>query len=224
MRITKRDVTVLKDLALSHALTRDQFMKLGHFSSITRTNTCLRRLVSAKLVARLQTPFWGQSIYTVTKCATDLVGPRIASLIKGRSVSPRFLQHALTVTEARIVLCEQLGGPWRFEPQLWRKLDRLQHEIRPDGLVLSTVPVFVEIDLGHVAPTKFREKLLGYQALATSGDCEALYGFPTFRLLTLTTGTLRAHRLSRLTPLDAGYEHCVQTLASLGVTLTNDWS
>lgn len=224
MRITQRDVIVLKDLSLSHALTRDQLIKLGHFGSVTRANTRLRELISTKLVQRLQTPFYGQSIYAPTRNASEFVGPRIAALMRNRSASPRFLQHALAVTDARIALCERLGGTWRFEPQLWRQLDGLNREIRPDGLLLASTAVFVEVDLGHVSPKKFQEKLFGYQALARSGECRTLYGFEDFRVLTLTSGSLRARHLSRLTPTEASFEHRVQTLASIGVALTNSWS
>lgn len=225
MSLTKRDVTILRDLALSHALTRDQFIRLGYFGSITRANARLRELMKNGLISRLQTPFFNQSIYSVTKRAADVVGGRIAPLIQNRASSPRFLQHALTTTESRIALQSKFGGDWRFEQQLWRKLDAGSgREIRPDGMVVASAAVFVEVDLGHVSPGKFRDKLLGYQELALSGRCQDLYGLADFRLLTLTTGKTRARHLDRLTPQPAGFEHRIHTFADLGVAMTNSWS
>lgn len=225
MRITKRDVTIIRDLALSHALTRDQFIRLGYFGSITRANTRLRDLIKCGWVRRLSTPFFQQSIYCVTKQAAEVVGERIAPVVRRRSVSPRFLQHALMITESRLALTKTHGGTWFFEQQLWRKLrNGSGREVRPDGLVLSSVASLIEVDLGHVSPAKFREKLLAYQELALSGQCSEFYGFDGFSLLTLTTGKSRARHLNRLTPNDAGFEHQVLTFADIGVAFSNPWS
>lgn len=225
MRITKRDVTILRDLALSHALTRDQLIRLGYFGSIVRTNTRLRELIAGGWAYRLSTPFFQQSIFSVTKQATEVVGDRISPLVRGRSTSPRFLQHALMVTESRLALTEAQGGTWYFEQQLWRRLSQGSgREVRPDGLLLSTVASLVEVDLGHIAPSKFRDKLLAYQELALTGQCVDLYGFDRFALLTLTTGKTRARHLNRLTPSNAGFNHKVLTFAEIGVALSNPWS
>lgn len=222
MIITRRDVSLLRDLALSHVLSRDQVLALGYFGSVTRANTRLRGLIELGFVRRLSTPFFGQGLYSATKRATDLVGENIAPLLASRLGSPRFLQHALAVTNSRIALVAKSGGEWRFEQQLWRKANR--HEIRPDGLILASFPTFVEIDMGHVAPAKFKAKLAGYQALAETGICQSLYGFESFRLLTITSGSLRAHHLRRLLPPNAGFDFRVQTFEDIGVARTSSWS
>lgn len=222
MRITYRDVRLLRDLALSHALSRDQIVELGYFGSVTRVNTRLRGLRSVGFVERLETPFFSQSLYTATKRAADVVGERVSPLLESRKGSPRFLRHALSVTNVRLALLAKAEGEWRFEQQLWRKLERT--EVRPDGLFVGSSAVFVEVDLGHVSPAKFKQKLLSYQALAHSGKCQALYGFPTFRLLTVTTGELRARHLRRLLPPDAGYEFLVRTLNEVGAAPIPSWS
>ncbi|MBV6459371.1 MAG: hypothetical protein HONBIEJF_02519 [Fimbriimonadaceae bacterium] len=223
MRLTTRDLRVLRDVALSHALTRDQLIKLGYFGSVTRANTRLRELGREGLVHRLQTPFFNQSIYTVGHKATEVVGERIAKILRRRSPSPRFLQHALLVTDTRIALLSKDGGTWHFEQQLWRQLSS-GNQVRPDGLLVSLGATFVELDMGHVDPKKFRTKLLNYQELALSGQCSNLYGFDRFSLTTVTSGKTRARHLNRLTPSDAGYEHKVQTFAEVGVILSNPWS
>lgn len=225
MRVTSRDLKLIHDIALSHLLSRDQIIRLDYFGSVTRTNTRLRALAGIGLVKRLETPFFSQSLYMAGPMAHQVVNERISKLIEGRTGSPRFVRHALSVTEARITLIRN-GGEWRFEPQLHRVLrEGKEYQIRPDGLLLtSSIPVFVEVDLGHVAPAKFREKLLGYHLLATSGRCFDLYGMRSFRLLTLTTGSLRSRRLRSLLPQPPGFEFLCQTFEEAGVRPIPTWS
>lgn len=224
-RITRRDVSVLRDIALSHLLSRNQLMELGYFGSVNRVNTRMRDLAEFGLVRRLETPFFSQSLYSVTKQAAEVVGERISLLIENRCSSPRFVQHALSTTNVRLALQSKAPGAWRFEQQLWRKIGgKGGVEVRPDGLHLGKVPVFVEVDLGHVAPMRFEAKLASYQLLAQAEHCQALYGFPEFKLLTVTTGSLRARHLRRLTPAKAGYEHRIQTFEEIGAAPIAGWS
>ncbi len=225
VRITDRDKKLVSDLALSHLLSRDQILELGYFSSICRLNTRLRELSAIKLVRRLETPFFNQSLYMAGHLAHEVVGVQVSKLLESRSNSPRFVRHALSVSATRIALCRK-GGDWRFEQQLWRQLEAKKHiEIRPDGLLLTTsLPVFVEVDLGHVNPSKFKEKLVGYKALAESSKCLDLYGFSTFRILTVTTGTLRSRRLRKTLPPNPGFEFLCQTFEEIGARAIPNWS
>ncbi len=225
MRVTDRDIRLVKDMALSHLLSRDQIIDLGFFSSITRANTRLRELSSTALIRRLETPFFAQSLYVPGCRASEIVGSGISNLIDRRSGSPRFVCHALSVTNARIAL-SQKGVGWRFEQQLWRTLETPRRfEIRPDGLILTnSIPIFVEVDLGHVAPAKFKEKLAGYSALTHENRCRDLYGFDTFRLLTITTGSLRARHLRTVLPKSPGFDFLCQTFEETGVRPIRQWS
>ncbi len=223
MRVTARDLKLVRDLALSHLLSRDQIIELGYFGSITRTNSRLRILGSIDLVRRLETPFFGQSLYVAGRVAHEVVGEKISNLIEHRSKSPRFVQHALSTTNVRSALTRK-GAEWRFEQQLWRKLELGKtYELRPDGMVVAPVPIFVEVDMGHTAPAKFKEKLLGYQALARSNYCQEFYSAPTFRLLIITTGSLRARRLRSLLP-DPGFDLLCQTFEEVGARPIPNWS
>lgn len=224
MRLTRRDQTVLRDLALSHLLTRDQ-LKTLYFGSVTRVNTRMRELGRIGLVRRLSTPFYAQSLFVVTKKAAEVVGERISPLIENRTSSPRFIQHALSVTNVRLAISSRAAGEWRFEQQLWRRLpDYGNTQIRPDGLFLAKHPIFVEVDMGHVSPNAFKQKLQGYSALAASGLCSELYGFEHFGLLTVTTGPLRARHLRRLLPLQSRLEFLVQTFEEVGAAPISAWS
>lgn len=225
MRLTPRDIALLRLLAFLMVMSRDQILKFGLFTSVTRLNTRLRQLIKLGLIRRLDTSFFTQSLYILGPKAHEVLTGQEASLAKSRSVSPRFIQHALTVTDVRLALTGRSDGEWRYEQTLWRKLPGLDtYEIRPDGLLIGKVPIFVEVDLGHVSLPKFRKKLVAYRALALSGSCQYLYGFSDFRLLVVTTGKLRSRHLSRQLPSDPGFELLVQTFDDLGVAPTPNWS
>lgn len=215
---------MFKDLIYSLAWYRDQAIHLRYFTSVTRANSRFRELCKEGFLRRLQTPFLQQSIYIATQRAAELMDGKIARLVSGRLGSPQFLRHCLSVTNTRIALIRRTAGEWRFEQELWRKLPSQGIEVRPDGLVTASTPIFVEVDLGHAAPSRFKEKLQGYAFLAHSGLCRELYGFEYFRLLTVTTGALRARHLRNLLPHDSGFEHIVQTFEECGVTPIPSWS
>ena len=226
MKLTDRDIRLVKDIALSHVMSRDQILELGYFTSVTRVNTRLRELARLSLVRRLDTPFFGQSLYMAGRNAQEISGGRIAQLLDKRTSSPRFVQHALSVTNVRIALIKKGAGEWRFEQQLKMAFtaDR-RFEIRPDGLFMATkLPLFIEVDLGHVNPAKFKEKLLAYRSFVHSGNCEAIYCSQTFRLLTITTGTARSRNLRQLLPPNPGFEFLVQTFEELGISKVSAWS
>ena len=226
MRLTPRDVRLVRDLALSHTLSRDQILALGYFSSVTRANTRLRALRATGLVKCLDTPFYSQTLYAAGPLARVVVGDRIGPLIANRSCSPRFLRHALSVTNTRIAL-EETGCEWRFEQQLWSTVRFLgtDHQVRPDGLLLSQKSAtFIEVDLGHIAPAKFREKLKGYEAFVASGACAHAYPERAIRLLTITTGQRRLRSLRCLIPSTPLLEASFHTFAELKIPLVGSWS
>ncbi len=224
--LTSRDISLVRDIGLSHLLSRDQIIRLGYFTSVTRANTRLRELAALDFVKRLDTPFLGQSLYMAGATAHELVGENIARLLENRTGSPRFVRHALSVASVRIALLSQGAKEWRFEQQLWRTISgSTPTEVRPDGLVYtSKLPMFLEVDLGHVSPAKFTEKLKSYDLLISSGICPKLYGFDSFRLLTITTGPLRARHLRRLQSHSSRFEHLVQTFEELGIPKIGCWS
>lgn len=225
MKFTKRDYRLVGDISLSHVMSRDQAISLKFFSSVPRANARLLALCRADILRRLETPFFRQGLYIPGRLAKEVVPPQIAALLRNRSESPRFVRHALQTTNCRIKLLKN-GGEWRFEQQLWRTFDwNGRIELRPDGMVItSTIPVFVEICLGHVSPKNFGLKLSGFKALANSGKCQELYGFPTFRLLTITTGSLRARHLLQRLPNNPGFDFMCKTYEELGIEEVPNWS
>lgn len=227
MRLTPRDVRLVKDIGLSYVMSRDQIVSLGYFSSITRANTRIRALRALGVVRRIETPFFTQSLFVAGPRSVGIVGERIASILAGRTGSPRFIQHALCVNNVRLALLKKGATAWRFEQQLstsFRFAGR-EYQVRPDGLAVSDAGlVAVEVDLGHVAPSKFREKLLGFDAFADSGECARQWHAPTFKVLTITTGKLRAKRLLRCVPPDSRLTFECLTFDQLRVPFIGHWS
>lgn len=223
MRFTERDIKLVRDIALSHIVSRDQVIDLGYFDSVTRCNSRLRGLVAADAVRKVSTPFHAQSLYIAGHLAGELCGERIERLLADRIGSPRSVRHALSVTNSRIALQKRGGTGWRFEQQLWRTVGK--HEIRPDGLmVLKGNPTFIEVDLGHVSGPKFTEKLKGYSLLASGTTCADLYGFPSGRLLIVTTSPRRARHLRALASDHTRLECLVTTFEELGAPSVGCWS
>lgn len=226
MKLTERDYQVVRDIALSHALTRDQVIQLGYFSSVTRTNTRLRGLVNAGVIQRIDTPFFNQSIYSVTRSAREIVGPRIATLVEKRSRTPRFLQHALCVTNVRIALLTRGWGSWRFEQQARAsfQLGSRWLDVRPDGLVTGpTGLVAVEVDLGHVPTTKLKEKFRCYEQFAGSAACSKHWRTSEFDLLFVTTAESRSSRLKALAQ-EFEVKSVFRTFDALDVPTPGAWS
>lgn len=227
IRPTERDARLLRDLVLSHVLSRDQAIALGYFGSVTRANARLRGLRELGLVRALDTPFFAQGLYAATPKASGLVGERLAPLAASRTGSPRFLQHALCVTNVRVAMLGRGATGWRFEQQLRAafRSGGKDLEVRPDGMAVDAGRlVAVEADLGHVAPAKFREKLRAYEAFALSGECCRAWGQDAFTLLVVTTGPLRAARLARLLPAPRGFRLACRPHDALGIGFPGAWS
>lgn len=226
MRITPRDVRLLRDVALSHVLSRDQLIALGYFSSLTRVNTRMKALVENGFVSVLTNPIHSQHFYTIGRAAFPYLGERIEPLVNGRKGTPRFVQHALSVTNVRIAMMKRGSIAWRFEQQARTTFDISGRtwEIRPDGLaVLPDRMIAIEADLGHVAPAKFREKLTGYDVFYRSNLPHSAWKCPHLQLLTITTGPLRAKRLVRL-GASLSIDFRCTTFDELGIPSVGGWS
>lgn len=227
MKLTDRDVIVIRDLALSHVLSRDQVLALHYFTSVTRANTRLRQLAAIRLVRQIETPFFGQSLYAVGSKAVEILGPRLGAMVSARAESPRFLQHALFTTNVRIELMSRGSTGWRYEQQLRASFDfnGKSYEVRPDGLALMpSCPTAIEVDLGHVAALKFQSKLVAYDAFVRSGQAQRQWSLPTFRLLTLTTAKQRATHLYNLMPENPAFDFLCVPFDELGVPRIGAWS
>jgi len=227
VRLTPRDERLIRDIALSHVLSRDQILALGYFGSVTRLNARLRELRERRYVSIFETPFFEQHLYVAGKTAPTVVGDRIAAMISGRSPTPRFVQHALAVTDTRIALVTAGCTDWRFEAQLRHSFlsGGRTWEIRPDGMVRRDgCMTLLEIDMGHVDPGKFARKLKGFQTLFDSGEAHRAWNERELSILTITSGRLRKSRLSRLVPARSNVCFDFQTFGDLDIRVAGGWS
>lgn len=227
MRLTTRDSTLLKDMALSHVLSRDQAIALGYYSSVTRLNTRFRDLIKAGFMKRLETPFFSQGLYAVTPKASAIVRPQIASLLANRAPTPRFLQHALTTTSVRIAMLGKGAAAWRFEQQLWTSFQwqGKSFEVRPDGLaVFPSRHVSLEVDMGNMSMSRLQSKFEAYRAFVASRSLDQKWGIPELRVLLVTTSAARAERISRMLQPISDLDFRCASLESLGVRQVGSWS
>jgi hypothetical protein len=225
MKLTERDFRMVRDICLSHVVSRDQLIALGYFGSITRANTRLRTLCEGGLLKRLTTEFHAQNLYMAGPRAKDIVGDRIAALLSGRRPSPQFVQHALAVTDVRTRLMANYSA-WRFEPQVrqaftWRGR---QFEVRPDGVAIGSCEhLLVEVDLGHVSGARFKEKAIAYAAYLQSNAFEGVYGKSPLSVLTVTTSLVRRANLLAAAAALGSHFKCM-TFEELGVRTPGGWS
>lgn len=225
MTLTDRDLRLIRDVCLSHVMSRDQILALGYFTSVSRANRRLSALASAHYLKILQLPFKLQRLYVSGTKSPNVVGPRIASVIRGREGTPRFLQHSLAVTEIRIANLD-IDSEWRFEVQVrdqFRFGPRIV-EVRPDGAILSDSSVqFVEADLGNVSTAKFAAKIGGYSRYLKSDRYWSSYGDRASSVLIVTTGSRRMQHLHAILP---NRETCfeIRTFEEIGAAAVGGWS
>jgi len=227
VKLTQRDQKLVRDMALSHVLSRDQVIRLGYFSSITRANARLLALKRLGLIRRIETPFYSQSLYMAGPAACEIAGSHVAAILKDRSESPRFIQHALSVTNVRLALLAKGAHGWKFEQQLRRTFTFQEKtlEVRPDGLIHTTKgPLALEVDLGHASLPKLSLKLAAFDHFLRSGECEAQWEFTRFNLLIATTGALRSRHIEQLIPKGMASSCAVTTMEELGAELVGGWS
>lgn len=227
MIVTDRDREFVRDLAFSHVLSRDQVIRLGYFSSVTRANTRLRELRGIGLVRRLNSAFHQQSLYVAGPKAKYATSPQVARLLAGRTESPRFLQHALTVTNIRLAMWDRGAHGWRFEQQLKRKFEYAgrTHEVRPDGLTYTDDGLLViEADMGQVAMKKVQDKLRAYSLFLESLECVRLWDTHGFSILTVTPYPDRAKAMRKHSRDFDNLTHAVRTYDDLGIDCPTTWS
>lgn len=227
MMATGRDVRLVKDVALSHVLSRDQIIALGYFDSVNRANRRLSGLLRERFLKALDTPYHSQRLYIAGENASGVVGERIAHMLSARTPSPRFLQHSLAVTNVRAALLKRGWTDWRFEQQIRDSVavrDKI-YEIRADGLINSpSGPIFIEADLGHVSRLNFGRKVEGYEKYASTGRHAVAFRGEVVRVLVVTTGQLRLAHLKESCKNSSYVSFKFMTFEELGASMPGGWS
>ena len=224
MRITDRDRALLEDIGLHQVMSRNQILHLGYFGSIQRTNARLLTLVRAGLVRRVNlgsVAESSQSVYTVSKAAGPWIESRIAKLVDSRSARPKHLEHSLHIIDVRLNLARLGMTKWLPEVQIRHQYSLSSNatrteEFRPDGLaIFGSEFLFLEVDLGNVSLPRFKEKFDSFEKYVRLGVFTQTYNLPSFSVLVVTTGGIRANGIRSKVPKGSWIDFKVCTFKQL---------
>ncbi len=179
-------------------------------------------LTTNNYVKALDVAFYGQRLYVVGPKAKDFLGEKILHILCNRSMTPRFLQHSISVTNVRIALLSHGFSDWRFEQQIRDsiQLEGRLVEIRPDGLVEGKEgPVFIEVDLGNVSLPSFSRKVLAFEQYLRSGRLGQ-----NVKVLIVTTGKLRKRHLETCVTRKSARAFVIETFDAIGCESPGGWS
>lgn len=195
LALTDRDRAVVREVARFGVMTRQQLVRLGLFSSKTRANERLKRLVDAGHLAakRQPIPVGGpRQLYFPSRSAPDGSRRRL-------DASDVFLAHQLGLVDVRLAF-EQYTELVRWLSD--KDLADLSLGLVPDAYVEFEVGAlmycaFVEYDRGTETSGRVERKVRAYVDLARSGRFERTFGRRFFRLLLVTDSPGRLTTLSR---------------------------
>jgi hypothetical protein len=215
--LTERDPRVLESVYRHQLLTRDQFMRVGGFNSITRVNTRLAALVAAGMLQRKSMPIHpgrgsAQMLYFLSKASAAVLDIDPAAVTQQiRQVSRwdlRQVEHVRTENQILVDLIDALQRTadvaliaFHTEPELRQIF--LNRRLVPDGWIAWTAEgkrfnCFTEADLHSEGLTVWRSKILQYLEYAESGQHRELFGFRAFRVLVLAKSRSRLENLRRI--------------------------
>lgn len=226
MRLTDRDIRLVKETLLSQVVARSQYVALKYFGSNSRCTDRLRVLCAASYLKALSTPYFGQYMYIAGPRAKEIAGERLISLLATRPPTPRHVQHCLAVTDVRCALVKAGAICWRFEPQVIQSFEwqRKIYQVRPDGFVeRHGIPTFLEVDLCHTGLPRFSEQLQSYASFLRSGVFTQTYEAERFEVLTVTSSQTRKVRMVEAARSIGTPMTCL-LFEELGVRTPGGWS
>lgn len=204
-----RDRRLLRELALMRVIDRAQARMVCGFSSDSRTNRRLHKLVLAGLLRRfsLGTNAAGQkALYSLSKAGASVVNVPYRGLQRRNNeplVADFFIEHQLTVNE---IFCSIKYGPAPNDHVTlaeWRAFHQPLSPGRrfiPDAYLVLQTPTetfsaFLEIDLGHERRSVWQEKVRNYLQFAVSREYQKQFREQRFDVL---VGTTTERRLASL--------------------------
>lgn len=211
MVLTERDRRVIADVASFQVLTRAQLTLLGHFSSKTRGNATLARLVRHGFLSRRHQPSvagTSRALYFAGPAAQVLLNTSADTHRNSRRrlavLSDLFLDHQLLVTDVRLAFVA--AGPECQDPR-WRnesELRALNLGLIPDGHIEYSsrgkrFGAFVEIDRGTEDLTRWVRKVQAYVLLARSDRYRSIFTLPFYRVLVIAESDGRLRNLRKAT-------------------------
>lgn len=200
LAFTERDRAVVADVTRFGVMSRDQLIRLKFFSSKTRANERLKRLVDeGYLAARRQAiPVGGpRFVYLPGRLSVDTreVRRRLAE------VSDLFLAHQLGLVDIRLAF-EHHTTLSRWLPE--KDLAGLSFGLVPDAYLeyevgTLTYCAFIEYDRGTETLGRIERKVRAYLDLAHTGRFERILKRRFFRVLVVTDSAGRLATLSQTT-------------------------
>lgn len=225
MRLTERDVDILKAVAEYRILRQDHIQQL-FFGSKSTAQYRLSHLYQHGFLNRHFLPVyagWSPTLYTLDKrgvallkaaCAINRVNLWDAE--KGHE----FLSHTLAINDFRVavtVACRQAGytlAQWIGEASLKADYDRVEItapngkkqsvSLIPDSYFTIETPkgrasFFLEMDMGTMTLGRFQNKIRAYLAYLESKAYQQRYQTRSLRVLTVTTSAARSANLKAAT-------------------------
>lgn len=225
MRLTERDVDILKAIAEYRILRQDHIQQL-FFGSKSTTQYRLSHLYQHGFLNRHFLPVyagWSPTLYTLDKrgvallktiCGIDRV------MVWDAENGHEFLSHTLAINDFRVavtVACRQAGytlAQWIDEASLKADYDRVtitDHKgkkqsvsLIPDSYFTIETPkgrasFFLEMDMGTMTLGRFQSKIRAYLAYLESKAYQQRYQTKSLRVLTVTTRAARSANLKATT-------------------------
>ena len=224
VRLTDRDRSLIRTVALHGAASRSQLATIGQFTSISRANRRLRALFDGNYLRRTYVasgPFSPEAVY--------ILGPRgVPIAVEETNLDPielarqsrrrperMFLEHLLGVLSIRLELYQAPNSitvkEFASEPECRHEyVVKLGHKsykrlIKPDGYFLVDAdgllrPYFLEFDRGHVSLRQMKWVFERYALYFTEGAFGSAYalGLPFEVLVVTTAGKRRIAHLEAL--------------------------
>jgi hypothetical protein len=198
LAFTERDRAIVREVTRFGVMSRDQLMRLKFFSSKTRANDRLKRLVDQGYLAsrRQPLPVGGpRCVYLPGRLLAD--GREVRK--RFGDVSDLFLSHQLGLVDIRLVF-EQHSTLVRWLPE--KDLAGLPLGLVPDAYLEYEVGgltycAFVEYDRGTETLGRIERKVRAYLDLAHSGRFERTFTRRFFRVFVVTDSVGRLATLAQ---------------------------
>lgn len=225
MRLTERDLDILKTVADYRILRQDHIQQL-FFGSKSTTQYRLSHLYQHGLLNRHFLPVyagWSPTLYTLDKRGIALLTSECGIqrvIVWDAENGHEFLSHTLAINDFRVavtIACRQAGytlAQWIGEASLKADYDRVtitdhagkKHSISliPDSYFTIETPkgrasFFLEMDMGTMTLGRFQGKIRAYLAYLESKGYQQRYQTRSLRVLTVTTSLARAANLKAST-------------------------
>ncbi len=198
LAFTERDGAIVSEVTRFGVMSRDQLMRLKFFSSKTRANDRLKRLVDQGYLAsrRQPIPVGGpRCVYLPGRLLPD--GRDVRT--RFADVSDLFLSHQLGLVDIRLAF-EQHTHLLRWVPE--KDLTGLSLGVVPDAYLeyevgTLTYCAFIEYDRGTESLGRIERKVRAYLDLAHSGRFERTFSRRFFRVFVVTDSVGRLVTLSQ---------------------------